>query len=175
MVRHSLVILAGLCLTGPASAGSWADSLFEELGKDFGSVPRGPVLTHPFHLTNTTKNVVTIGNVRVSCGCTTVVALKSRLNPGESTTVVAHMDSGRFVGSRTVTIFVRFDEPQFEEVRLWVRAYSRDDLFVSPDTLAFGKIKQGSSPTATAQRLVLSSVTRSRPNTSQTALRTLVS
>src|SRR5579871_3529470 len=78
MLRHSLVILVGLGLVGSASAGSWADSLFEELGKDFGSVPRGPTLTHPFHLTNNTKQVVTIGNLRVSCGCTTVVALKNR-------------------------------------------------------------------------------------------------
>ncbi len=155
MLRHSLVILVGLGLVGSASAGSWADSLFEELGKDLGSVPRGPTLTHPFHLTNNTKQVVTIGNLRVSCGCTTVVALKNRLNPGESTTVLAHMDSGRFTGSRTVTIFVRLDEPQFEEVRLWVRAYSRDDLFLSPDNLAFGKVKQGSSPSVAASVVFL--------------------
>jgi hypothetical protein len=148
MVRHSLVLLVGLCLSGPARAGTWADSLFDELGKDFGSVPRGPTLTHPFHLTNKTNQVVTIGNVRVSCGCTTVYALKSRLNPGESTALVAHMDTSRFIGSRTVTIFVRFDEPQFEEVRLWVRAHSRDDLFVTPENFAFGKVKQDSSPSA---------------------------
>jgi hypothetical protein len=150
MIRHSLAFLVSLCLCGGASAGTWADALFEELGKDFGSVSRGPMLTHPFHLTNNTNQVVTIGGIRVSCGCTTAIALKSRLNPGESTDVVAHMDSGRFVASRTVTIFVRFDEPQFEEVRLWVRAYSRDDLILSPDNLAFGDVKHGSTPSAAA-------------------------
>ncbi len=42
-----------------------------------------------------------------------------------------------------VTINVRFDQPQSEEVRLWVQANSRDDVSVTPDAFAFGQIKRG--------------------------------
>lgn len=144
MFRYSLILLSGLALAGPAAA-SGADAMFDELSKDFGSVPRGPTLQHAFHITNNTGKVVTIGNVRVSCGCVSASAVKNRLAPGEETAIMAHMDTSRFIGSKSVTIFVRFDEPTREEVRLWVQANARDDVSVAPDTLAFGSIKRGTS------------------------------
>jgi hypothetical protein len=149
MFRYSLVMFAGLLLAGSAGAATWADGLFDELSKDFGSVPRGPTLQHPFHLVNKTKSTVHISGVRVSCNCTSATALKSTLAPGEDTVVQASMDTSRFSGVRTVTIYVQFDSPAAEEVRLWVQANSRDDVSVSPDTLAFGQTKRGSTPTST--------------------------
>jgi len=107
------------------------------------------MLTHPFRVINTTQGVVSINNVRVSCGCTTATAQKTVLNPGEETTILAQMDTRRFSNVKTVTIFVQFDKPAWEEVRLWVQANSRDDVIVAPDTLALGLIKRGTSPTST--------------------------
>jgi hypothetical protein len=123
--------------------------MFEDLSKDFGSVPRGPTLQHPFRLVNKTKTTVTIANVRVSCGCVTATALKGSLAPGEETAVVAQMDTRRFSGPKTVTIYVQFEHPAWEEVRLWVQANSRDDVSVNPDTIAFGRSKRGGTPTST--------------------------
>jgi hypothetical protein len=119
--------------------------MFEELSKDFGSVPRGPLLNHPFHLTNNTKYTVHITSVRVSCGCTSATALIDTLAPGQSTAVVAQMDTRRFSGPKSVTIFVQFDRPAWEEVRLWVQANSRDDVSITPDSLGFGAVRRGSS------------------------------
>jgi hypothetical protein len=146
MFRNCLVVVVGLCLVGPARAGSWADGMFDELSKDFGSVPRGPVLTHPFHLTNNTGAPVHISSISVSCGCVTASARETYLAPGQKTVVNVEMRSNNFSGSRTVTINVRFDRPQSEEVRLWVQANSRDDVTVSPDVFAFGQIKRGVEP-----------------------------
>ena len=50
MLRYSVVLLAGCLAAGPAAAASWADRLFDEMSKDFGSVPRGPALVHHFRL-----------------------------------------------------------------------------------------------------------------------------
>jgi hypothetical protein len=146
MFRNCLVVVVGLGLVGTARAGSWADGMFEELSKDFGSVPRGPVLNHPFHLTNNTGVPVHISSISVSCGCVTATARDSYLAPGQKTVISADMRSNIFSGSKTVTIYVRFDRPQSEEVRLWVSANSRDDVTVSPDAFAFGQIKRGSEP-----------------------------
>jgi len=146
MLRYSLVLLVGLGAPGLTSAGSWADAMFEDLSKDFGSVPRGPMLNYPFHLTNSTRSTVHITSVRVSCGCTSATALRDTLAPGQSTAVVAQMDTRRFSGPKAVTIFVQFDQPAWEEVRLWVQANSRDDVSISPEALAFGHIRRGSSP-----------------------------
>src|SRR6185312_5136245 len=42
--------------------------------------------------------------------------------------------------------FVQFDQPRVEEARLWVQANSRDDVTFTPDTIAFGRVKRGSTP-----------------------------
>jgi hypothetical protein len=151
MLRYSLVLLAGFGVAGSAAAATWADGLFDELSKDFGSVPRGPMLRHQFRVVNKTKQPVNISGVGVSCGCVTASALKTYLNPGEETVIDAQMDTTRFTGAKTVTIFVRFDRPNYEEVRLWVQATGRNDFTLSPDTLAFGQVKRGTTPTATVR------------------------
>jgi hypothetical protein len=146
MSRYCFVLLAGLVASAPAVAATWADSMFDEHSIDFGSVARGPVQTHSFRVVNNTKQPVNISSIRVSCGCTSASAVKSLLNPGEETAIVARMDTSRFIGVKSVTIFVQFDRPTFEEVRLWVQANARNDFSVSPDGLAFGEVKRASSP-----------------------------
>src|SRR5262245_53147067 len=120
--------------------------MFEELVKDFGTVPRGPTLTHSFRFTNSTGQPVHISGVRVSCGCVSAVPLQYDVAPGQSAVIQAQMDTRRFSGSKSVTVYIQFDRPQWEEARLWVQANARDDLTVSPDTLALGQHKRGTGP-----------------------------
>jgi hypothetical protein len=148
MLRYGLVVVASLWAAGPVLSATWADALFEEFSKDFGSVPRGPMLSHPFRVVNNTRGAVNISNVRVSCGCVSAVALKGFLQPGEATHIVARMDTTRFTGLKSVTIYVQFNQPAFEEVRLTVQANGRNDFSVAPDTLAFGQLKRGGTPSA---------------------------
>jgi hypothetical protein len=148
MLRYGLVMAAVLGTAGPVLSATWADALFEEFSKDFGSVPRGPMLTHAFKVVNNTRGDVNIASIRVSCGCVSAVALKGHLQPGESTYIVTRMDTTRFTGLRSVTIYVQFNQPAFEEVRLWVQANGRNDFSITPDTLAFGQLKRGGTPTA---------------------------
>jgi len=148
MLRYTVVLVAGLVATASASAGTWADKMFDSLSKDFGSVPRGPTLEHNFHITNNTGRPVQISNVRVSCGvCSSAFAQKTYLNPGEETVIVAKMDTTRFVGHKNITVTVNFSAPGYDEVRLWMQANARDDFNLAPDALAFGPIKRGTAPT----------------------------
>jgi hypothetical protein len=152
MSRISLILAILLYSSGAASAASWAEATFDELTKDFGSVSRGPTLSHPFRIKNNTKGDITISSVRVSCGvCSSASILKSTLKPGEETAVLGRMDTTRFTGLKVITVYVQFSEPQWEEVRLVMQANSRDDLVVSPDTLAFGQVKHGSKPVSTVK------------------------
>jgi Protein of unknown function (DUF1573) len=142
MLRFSLGCLFLLALAGQARA-NWADAMFDELSRDFGSVPHGQTLVHPFRLVNNTSTTVRISSIRVSCGCTSARALTSVLAPGQETAVVATMDTRRFYNTKNVTIFVTFDKPHHDEVRLWVQANSRDDVSFSSDGISFGRIKRG--------------------------------
>jgi hypothetical protein len=149
-MRYTLVVVGALCLAAPLRASGWADDMFEDLSKYFGTVPHGTVLYYPFRLTNNTGRQVHISNVRVSCGCVTAWAAKNDVAPGESTVINARMDTHRFWNHRAVTIFVNFDQPAWEETRLGVSAESRDDLLISPEELALGTVRRGSSAKVSA-------------------------
>src|SRR5438105_3769746 len=146
MLRYTLILLAGLAVAAPAAAGTWADAMFDDLSKDFGSVPRGPTVSHPFRLTNNTGQPVHITSVRVSCGCTSASAEDEDVAPGKSTVINARMDTRRFIGNKSVTIYVTFDQPRWQEVRLVVRANGRDDINVTPESFALGQAKRGTRP-----------------------------
>jgi hypothetical protein len=147
MLRYSLVLMAGFWAAGSAGAGTWGEGLFSELSTDFGSVPRGPAQRHDFRVYNNTRSPVNITSVRVSCGCVSASAYpRTYLKPGEETWIRAQMDTTRFIGPKSVTVYVQFDRPNLEEVHLLVQANGRNDFNLSPETLAFGQIKRGTAP-----------------------------
>jgi hypothetical protein len=147
MHRYSLILAVILGVASQVNASTWADGMFDELSHDFGSVPRGPTLTHYFRIANNTKNPVHIANVRVSCGrCSSARVLQNYLQPGQETAVLATMDTNQFINTKTITIYVTFDQPRFEEVRLWMQANSREDVVFAPASVAFGQVKRGTTP-----------------------------
>jgi hypothetical protein len=155
MVRPTLVLAAVLFMAETVSAASWAGALFDELSHDFGAVPRGSTQSFSFHLTNKTGGRVHIASVRVACSCVTASATKTELAAGESTTVVVRVDTRRLTGPFQKSIFVQFDQPRPEEVRLNIQANIRDDLTMVPNSLAFGRVKQG-SPSETSVTVLIS-------------------
>src|SRR5688572_9035617 len=113
MDRWCSAILCVLLGAAGQARASWADGMFEEVSRDFGSVPRGSVLIYPFRVVNNTGVNVHIANVRVSCGCTSARALQTSLAPGQDTAILVQMDTRRFYHTKTVTVYVQFDQPRF--------------------------------------------------------------
>jgi hypothetical protein len=141
------LLLATVALLGAGST-AWAGpgDLFTEKTMDFGVSPRGTVLVHYFRFTNTTNQTITVGNPRVSCGCVSAAMSSHRIAPGETAAVIAYMDTRRIPTpnvTKSVLVYVPFSSPTAEEVTLRVQTVTRDDLMMSPDTLAFGSVKKG--------------------------------
>jgi hypothetical protein len=141
------LVLAAAVIVGTA-APVWAGpgDLFAEKVNDFGVTPKGTVLVHYFRFTNTTKQTITVGNPRVSCGCVSATMSKNTIAPGETAAVIAYMDTRRITTpntTKTVTVFVPFLSPTLEEVALKVQTVARDDLMMSPDVISFGTLKAG--------------------------------
>lgn len=144
MLRMSLAVAGLFASLAQAQAGS--SDLFTDKVKDFGTTPRGPVLVHYFRFTNTTNQTLTLGQPRVSCGCTSASVSKNQVAPGESAAVIALMDTRRIPNlnvPKSVTVYVPFFSPRHEEVSLRVQTICRDDLMMSPDTLGLGTVKKG--------------------------------
>lgn len=152
MLRTTLVVAACLVVGAPAHAGP--GDLFDEKVKDFGTSARGAVLVHYFRFTNTTKQSLTLGQPRVSCGCVSASVSKSQVAPGDSAAVVAYMDTRRIPTpnvTKAVTVYVPFLAPSQEEVSLRVQTVCRDDLLMSPTTLALGTVKKGDAGKASTR------------------------
>ena len=145
MLRYTLWLLLMFGMASLVSAQS-APPLFDETVHNFGVVP-GQVLVHPFRIVNRTNETRRISSVTVSCGCTSAHALQNVLAPGQETAIVAQMDMRRWEGFKRVYIYVRFDLPQFDEVRLEVQSTRRSDLTFAPEGLDFGKVKHGAGAT----------------------------
>lgn len=146
----ALAAVVGVLLWAePARAGeTWADALFAEHGHDFGAVPRGAIVRHPFVLTNRYAEPLTIADVRASCGCTSGRASASVVPPGGQAVIEAQMDTRNFVGLKatTLTVTVLTAGGQQGEARLAVRSNILSDIVLNPGTLEFGVVSRGQTP-----------------------------
>ncbi len=138
-----------MALMGGFSASAWAGApdYFSETSKDFKTTSIGPVLVHYFPIKNTTPGTISLGTPRIGCGCVSASLLKNQLAPGETTHVVAYMDTKKIPTHqrntfKTVTVTVPFLNPVPEEVVLKVSCVAREDLFFAPDSLAFGTVQK---------------------------------
>ena len=83
----------------------------------------------------------------VGCGCVAAKLAKSQLTAGESTHIVAYMDTKKIPTHqrntfKSVTVTVPFLNPVQEEVVLKVSCVAREDLFFAPDSLTFGDVQK---------------------------------
>jgi len=80
---------------------------FKEIVYNFKEVNYGSDVSHSFFFTNNSNSVVTIKDVKPSCGCTTTDFTKGPIMPGKSGSVSIKYDSSRegyFAKSVTVVI-----------------------------------------------------------------------
>jgi len=115
---------------------SWAERLFEQKSWDFGPVRRGEQLAHTFWVANRLDKPIHIAGVRSSAAYVTphlVVMLEESggaqakvtetwLRPHQSARIDVSLDTRGFVGYKTASIYVQFDEPSVAEVQLQVHA-----------------------------------------------------
>lgn len=116
--------------------------------KDFGSVPRGVLCLHQFTIFNPFDRPMKIASVRTSCVCASASVDKREIAPGESATLNVSVDTGKYVGHRVFTIFVLLEQPVVQELQFVVQGHSREDVSLSPNQLAFGRILRGQSAEA---------------------------
>jgi len=153
-MRYGVLALVTAAVLGapaaPAAAQEpkeWANKLFEENSKDFGTCPRGAQLKHSFKITNIYKVPLEITEVKVGCGCVSYALTQKVLQSNETGFLHINMDATRFSGHKIVNISVRVG-PQFvSTATLTVQAVARQDVTFNPGSVAFGVVARGQTPT----------------------------
>lgn len=152
-MRRALLIAAMLFVPGQASAQSleWANKMFLNSGgttsHDFGSVPRGALLSHKFKMTNIWAVPIELIDIRSSCGCVKPTPSKKKLMPRETAELVVTMDAGRFTGPKSVKIYVIIGPEYTSTATLSVSANARADVVFNPGQVSFGVVNAGQSAT----------------------------
>jgi hypothetical protein len=121
-----LAALTVLVLPGFGQPDAWANKLFEgKVEHDFGVVQRGAMLKHSFKITNIYKMPLEITDVRVTAGALKAKPSAKILQPGESATVDIEFDAARFIGMKTVKVFVSFGPTYVSTATLTVSANAK--------------------------------------------------
>ncbi len=144
---RSLLIAAFLVPWGIASAPAqeWARKMFDALDHDFGVVARGSKVEFSFPFTNIYEEDLHVASVRSSCGCAEPRFTADHLKTWEEAEIVAALNTQSFLGQRSATITVVFDQPYYAEVQLQVKGYIRSDIVLSPESIAFGDVAAGTT------------------------------
>jgi len=138
LVASKVMDRLGGMVVGLEPNSDWADRLFEEKSWNFGTVRRGEELGHKFQLINKLEKPIHIAAVRSSAAYLTphlVVVLEESggaqaavkeawLGPHQSANIEVSIDTRRFVGDKTPSIYVQFDQPSVAQVQLQVHAKS---------------------------------------------------
>ncbi len=164
----SLLALPAWAQPRPGGAGAvasvpWANKLFLEsveanptaappvaVSHDFGTVPHGTVLTHTFTLTNIYDAPLQVSDIRLSCGCLKAEPPQRVLQPNEKAPFTVTMDTAKFSGPNTQTLYVTVGPTFVSTAILRISANSQTDVTLSaPGELQFGTVAAGGSPTKT--------------------------
>ena len=106
MKRILFLAIAFMALTVAQAQQKDSTIVFNKTVHDFGEMAQGVPQTYSFEFTNTGKEVLSIENVRASCGCTSSGWTKEPIKPGEKGYVSATYNAatnGMFDKSLTVT------------------------------------------------------------------------
>lgn len=131
-------------LTNVAAAQEWAEDMFTHRSHNYGTLARGAEAVYRFELENLYEEDVHIASVSSSCGCTTPTIEKATLKTFEKGAIHARFNTQSFLGSKSATINVVIDKPYYAEVTLQVTGFIRSDVVLTPGTVNFGTVKQGS-------------------------------
>jgi hypothetical protein len=110
---------------------------------NFGDVPHGTLCVHKFTVTNIYDTPMQITEVRKSCSCLDYVPMTKVLQPNETAEFTVTMNTAKFVGSNSQTFFVTFGPKFVSTAVVRVSATSRTDVGISPGSVSFGTVPQG--------------------------------
>lgn len=151
-MRNGLLLLALLLLLTHAAPAqqAWAEKLFKDgTSHDFKSVPRGAQLYHKFKMVNIYAVPLEITNVRSSCTCGSVTPSVKVLEPRQEGFIEVTMDTRRFTGPKTISIFVTVGPQYTSTAELKVTATSRGDVVFNPGEINFGIVPRGQTASQT--------------------------
>lgn len=117
----------------------------ESLNYDFGDIVQGEKVVHVFRFRNAGDEVLQIGNVRSSCGCTAALLSATRISPGDLGELRLTFDSTRFKGAIQKTVSIDCNDPTQPQIVFALQGNVKAEVLLVPDRVNWGRVK-GTAP-----------------------------
>jgi hypothetical protein len=145
MLRRFLLACAAVTLVAQAPV-----ITFDKTHYDFGRITPDRKVAAKYHVTNTGNAILSITQVRPSCGCTATVIGKWSIPPGDSTDLEATFDPRGLKGGVRKSIEVVSNDPKSPAVSLTLEAEVVQEIMPSVDSVYFHHV-----PKSTTSRTLL--------------------
>lgn len=110
---------------------------FEHSVYDFGAVPQGYVVTHPYPFKNSGSAGLVIEKVRDTCSCTCTILSKNRIPPKGRGEVPVIFNTSKYRGGQQHFVYVHSNDPEKPLVRLELKGFI---MVAIPSELYLGNI-----------------------------------
>lgn len=141
MFRSSILLLLTLFVAAPVLAAPRV--VVEQLNHDFGEVVQGDQVEYTYRFRNAGDEILELGNVHTSCGCTAALLSTRRIAPGDSGELKARFDSTRFRGAVHKSISLETNDPRHQQVIFGLLGNVRAELVYSPEQVNWGTVPAG--------------------------------
>ncbi|MCW8804855.1 MAG: DUF1573 domain-containing protein [Ignavibacteriaceae bacterium] len=85
---------------------------FGETQHDFGKVNEGDKVNYTFNFANKGSSVLTIKDIKTSCGCTAALLSQDSLAPGKDGTIKVELDTKNRSGKMSRTVTINSNDPK---------------------------------------------------------------
>ena len=119
---------------------------FAQPNYDFGEVEAGDEVEHTFLFENTGDDLLSIGEVLTSCGCTAALVTEKEVPPGGTGEIKATFQTQGFQGAVKKGLAVKSNDPENKIVRLTIGGKVVSEVSVEPGYLDWEILRPGDSP-----------------------------
>jgi len=125
-------VAAALLTLLAATAGAQPKIGYAEKKFDLGTIYRGEVIEHTLTLKNTGSELLLLGSIDASCGCTGTIVSNKEIRPGETGTLSITFNSRNFSGTVHKSVTVNSNAVNEPRVVIEFTAYVIDEILVTP-------------------------------------------
>jgi hypothetical protein len=116
---------------------------FENPDFNFGQIFKGQKIEHIYEFENRGKDILNIGKVKTSCGCTAVILTNDTILPGKTGEIRATFNSKSYTGNVTKSISVISNDPERPSYKLTISGEIIEDVSIKPRNIDFGSVSLG--------------------------------
>ena len=137
-MRCGLLLL--LLLLSVSSAFAVPSLVVERLNHDFGEILQGAESTNTFRFYNAGDQVLEVGRLRSSCGCTAALLTTRRLAPGAMGELRLTFNSQGFRGAVQKVVTFETNDPKHPVVTFSLRGKVKAELYLQPERINWGVV-----------------------------------